>query len=187
VQNDVCFCGISGLSTVDDPSSDGNPVFFILKGREKTVGALRREIYTATGIQTSHQSITTNSGRITSDTDDILVFHSLELPARVVMLFILSVEQMSTIPLSYEITVRLLSGRSLMLGVRGSDTISSVKGQIQEKEGIPLDMQRLVFGKKELEGGTILANGNIKKVRLVISSCKVSSNWNDSGKRLVFV
>ena len=62
-----------------------------------------------------------------------------------------------------QIFVRDLEGKSRTFHVRLSDTADALKRQVDTKIGIPPNVQRLIYGGKQLEGSTTLKEYNIRQ------------------------
>ena len=62
-----------------------------------------------------------------------------------------------------QIFVKTLTGKIITLDVLKNDTIENIKNKIQDKEGIPIEYQKIIFAGKELEDKKNLEDYNILK------------------------
>lgn len=65
--------------------------------------------------------------------------------------------------LNMQIFIKTLTGRTVSVIVEEDDTILNVKMKLKEKEDIPVDEQRLIFGGLQLEDKQTLKHYNIQR------------------------
>lgn len=87
-----------------------------------------------------------------------------------------------------QIMLKTLQGKTIPMEVQDGDTIASIKSKIHEKEGIPVDQQRLVFNGKQLEDANTVGDYGIQadsNVHLVLRLKGGGTDGNGSGKQIM--
>ncbi len=60
-----------------------------------------------------------------------------------------------------KLQVKTLTGKTIELTVALTDTVASVKAQVQDKEGIPPEQQRIIYAGQQLEDARKLSEYGI--------------------------
>ena len=64
----------------------------------------------------------------------------------------------------FDVYIKTMSGKTIMLMVTPSDTIMQLKKKIQDKEGVGTSEQRILYSGKQLEDERTLGDYNIRKM-----------------------
>lgn len=86
--------------------------------------------------------------------------------------------------LAMQVFIKKMDGKTITLELESSDTIEWVKAKIQEKEGIEIDNQTLMFNGKVLEDGRTLADYEVEKestINLILNSNTITIFDNENG------
>jgi len=79
------------------------------------------------------------------------------------------------------IFIKTLTGKTIILDVKHTETVGEVKAKLKEREGIPPSMQRLIFGGEQLSDESTLSDYHILKdscLHLVLPLRGMISNFS---------
>ena len=123
-----------------------------------TVKSLKEKIKDKLGIEPNEQTLLFQRGVLQ---DNIPLFQYDIQEGNVLTLFTyLPIKEKENELL--QLFIKTLTGKEIPLIVDPSLTIQKLKCEIQDKEGVPSDQQRIIFAGAQLEDSRTLASYNIK-------------------------
>ena len=123
-----------------------------------TVQNLKEKIKDKLGIEPNEQTLLFKRGILQ---DNIALFQYDIQEGNVLKLFTyLPIKEKENELL--QLFIKTLTGKEIVLTVDPTLTIQKLKCEIQDKEGVPSDQQRLIFAGAQLEDSRTLASYNIK-------------------------
>ena len=81
----------------------------------------------------------------------------------------------------FQLFVKSINGKTRTLMVEPTTTVGELKRQIQEKEGIASEEQRLIFAGKNLDDTKTMADYNLQAESTVHLVLRVRGGWLDAG------
>ena len=129
-------------------NSNNGDTINALVNTEETVKDLKLKIQEKEGIPIDHQQLTFAGQQL--EDDQCLSYYGIGRESTV------------DLALSYfswgQIFVKTLTGKSIAMEVKCTDKVDRVKSELETREGIPADQQRLSFAGKQLEDGRTLSD-----------------------------
>jgi hypothetical protein len=114
---------------------------------------IKSQIYDKEGIPINHQ-ILIYSRQPLEDSKSLAYYHIHNES---------TVYLMQNLRGGMQIFIETLLGNQITIDFELSDTIHNIKARIQDKEGIPIELQRLIYKRQVLEDNKTLADYNISK------------------------
>jgi hypothetical protein len=130
-----------------------------------TIAKLRLEIEKVTGLSTT-EYIITRRDRSEKRADNDRVFNRSAASGVCCTQLWLHYEPNRRVRESQNLFVKTLMGRTLTFQTDASDTVNNLKRQIEDKEWISPDQQKLIHQGRQLDDDRMLSDFDIKDVRL---------------------